>query len=101
MPVPELTIAPRPHPCPTSEPAVAPHPCPTLEPTSLDTVSEPTYVPTPVPSFGPYGPSGWPSCVCAGADVAAADALQAVQPSPAPSLDTKDYHRPAYLKFYA
>ena len=28
---------------------------------ALDTVGEPTYVPTPVASFGPIGPSGWPS----------------------------------------
>ena len=45
---------------------------------ALDTVGEPTYVPTSVPSFGPYGPSGWPSCVCAGAA-----ALHRLQPSPA------------------
>ena len=62
-PTPELTDAPQPRPCPTPEPAIAPHPCPTLEPTSraLDTVGAPTYVPTPVASFGPIGPSGWPS----------------------------------------
>ena len=49
---------------------------------ALDTVGAPTYVPTPVASFNrPVGLAElWR------ADVAAADALHGLQPSPTPSL---------------